>query len=79
MLYKTRGSYGQCLELPDGILRIELYDKTTGALAGALPAVTSIEYNDVNHEWHVVNNYDYANPWIFDCSLYNMYIYSATS
>ena len=76
MWYKTRGSYDKCLNLPDGPIRIELYDKTTGSLAGALPQVTSIEY-DGNGNWIVINNYDASNPWTFSCSLYNMYIYQA--
>lgn len=76
MLYKSRGGHGTCLELPDGQIRIELYNKSDGALAGALPQVTSIEY-DGNGNWIVINNYDTLNPWTFSCSLYNMYIYQA--
>lgn len=75
MLYRTRGGFGQSLELPDDCIRIELYDKTTGMLVGALPQVTSIAYDDTNHLWVVVNNYDTSNPWQFSCNLYNMYIY----
>lgn len=77
MLYRTRGSGTLCLQLPDNYLKIELYDKTDGSLAGALPQVTSIGYDDTNHAWVVINNYDSANPWIFSCSLYDMYIYEA--
>ena len=77
MLYRTRGSNTTCLQLPDYYIRIELYNKSDGQLAGALPQVTSIQYDDTNHAWIVINNYDTANPWIFDCSLYDMYIYEA--
>ena len=76
MLYRTRGAFGRCLQLPDGPIRIELYNISDGQLAGALPQVTSIEY-DGNGNWIVINNYDSANPWTFSCSLYNMYIYQA--
>lgn len=79
MLYKSRGGMGFSLELPDGFIRIELYDKTDGSLAGALPQVSSIEYDDTNHAWKVINNYDYQNPWSFDCHLYDMYIYPANT
>lgn len=77
MLYRTRGSYGMSLNLPDGALRIELYNKSDGQLAGALPDVTSITYDDNLHEWIVINSNDYTNPWHFSCSLYDMYIYPA--
>ena len=75
MLYRTRGGLGLSLELPDDAIRIELYDKTDGSLAGALPQVTSISYDNNTHSWIVINNYDTANPWTFQCSLYDMYIY----
>ena len=75
MLYKTRGAYGQCLELPEYYLRIELYNKSDGALAGALPKVTSVQYDDEYEQWIVIN--DYVDTWAFDCDLYNMYIFPA--
>ena len=76
MLYRTRGSNTTCLQLPDYYIRIELYNKSDGQLAGALPRVISITYDSVNNAW-IVTDVDHANPWTFDCSLYDMYIYEA--
>ena len=76
MLYRTRSGFGQSLELPDGYIRIELYNKSDGQMAGALPHVISITYDDVNHAW-IVTDADHATPWTFSCSLYYMYIYPA--
>lgn len=76
MLYRTRGSNTTCLQLSDWYLKIEIYDKTDGSLAGALPRVTSITYDDVNNAW-IVTDLDHPTPWTFDCSLYDMYIYVA--
>lgn len=76
MLYRTRGGFGQSLELPDDYIRIELYDKTDGTLVGALPRVNSITYDDVNHAW-IVTDIDHGTPWTFSCNLYYMYIYPA--
>jgi hypothetical protein len=76
MLYRTRGSNTTCLQLPDYDIRIELYNKSDGQLAGALPNVYSIAHDDVNHTWTCMDR-NFTTPWVFDCNLYDMYIYEA--
>ena len=76
MIYRTRGSGTFCLQLPDYYIKIELYNKSDGQLAGALPSVYSLTYDDVNHTWTAMDT-NFTTPWVFDCTLYDMYIYMA--
>ena len=68
MLYRTRGSNTTCLQLPDYVIRIDLYNKSDGQLAGALPNVYSITYDNVNHTWSCMDR-NFTTPWVFDCNL----------
>ena len=76
MIYRTRGANTTCLQLTDWYLRIELYNKQTGTLDGALPRVTSVTYDKINGAW-IVTDEDHPTPWSFDCGTYDIYIYVA--
>lgn len=76
MLYRTRGSSTTCLQVTNWYLRVEVYDKSDGSLAGALPRVNGLSYDDVNEAW-IVTDIDHLTPWTFPCSQYDIYFYVA--